>query len=281
VTVGLPPSVTLGGLNLSSVDAFGVAWFTEKVKGWSGASNGTLAPSQKPRSAGASAGLSYAKDKPIIVSGTAVAPSADIATLAVDRFNTAATLDESVMTVVEPSRTRWTTVRRDSEIDPVWLSDNTFEWSVQLVALDSRKFGAQLTGSTGLPSSSGGFSFPMSFPFSINAVQTSGMVSLTNPGNAIGPVLMRINGPGAAPIITHMGTGIALVFSASAVLGVGEFWTIDMENHRVLAQGQSGRSGYITSRGWSGMDPGVNIWSLSAPTFSAMTLDVSATPAWQ
>jgi hypothetical protein len=274
---------TLGAMSLDGIDAAGVKWTIapQMFSGWDDGTASTISVLPKPRQDGGSAGAASLKPGHFTLGGTVRAPSVVALLNARDRLKAACTLDDTVLTVTEGGVSRWATVRREDEVLFKRESPTVAIWSVQLVALDSRKYGAQLLGSTGLPSSSGGFSFPMTFPFSINATQNSGLVSLTNPGNAIGPVLMRVNGPGAAPIITHMGTGIALVFSASAVLGVGEFWTIDMENHRVLAQGQSGRSGYITSRGWSGFDPGVNIWSLSAPTFSAMTLDVMATPAWQ
>lgn len=271
----------LNGLTLNGVDSYGVQWVTSNIQGWGGAGD-TLAPVQKPRQAGAWGGLSYEKARPIVVTGTAIAPDATTASLALDRLIAATTLDTSPFAVVEPSRTLTANVRRDGEVIPTWRGDAAFDWSIQLIALDPRKFGQTLTaGPTGLPSSSGGLTAPFTAPFTVPATQNSGLLTLTNSGNATGPVTLRIDGPGSGPIITHVGTGAALVFSASAVLASGEFWTIDMEKRTVLAQGQASRNGYITSRGWSGFDPGVNQWAFSSASTSAMTLTVTATEAFQ
>jgi len=92
---------------------------------------------------------------------------------------------------------------------------------------------------------------------------------------------MRIDGPIVGPIITHVGSGLQLVFSASLTLGVGEFLLVDMEAHSVLAQGQSNRSNWVTSRGWSGMEPGANTWSFAAASGTTGLLTVTGTPADQ
>jgi len=185
------------------------------------------------------------------------------------------------MTVSESGRVRWGTVRRDGDVLITWTDACVFEWSVQFVALDPRKFGVPLTGSTGLPSSSGGLTVPFTVPFAINSTVAYGQVSLTNPGNEVGPVTMRIDGPCTGPVITHAGSGLSLVFAASLTLGVGEFLAIDMEAQSVLAQGQSSRANWITSRGWSGFEPGSNTWAFTAASVTAALLTVTANPADQ
>ena len=157
----------------------------------------------------------------------------------------------------------------------------SFAWSIQVIALDPRKLGAPLTGSTGLPSSSGGFTFPHTFPFAINSTVVSGQVSLFNPGNETGPVTLRIDGPIVGPIITHVGSGLQLVFSASLTLGAGEFLLVDMEAHTAMAQGQSSRANWILSRGWSGLEPGNNTWSFAAASGTTGLLTVTGVPADQ
>lgn len=272
----------LNGLTLNGVDSYGVQWVTSNIQGWGGAGD-TLAPVQKPRQAGAWGGLSYEKARPIVVTGTAIAPDATTASLALDRLIAATTLDTSPFAVVEPSRTLTANVRRDGEVIPTWRGDAAFDWSIQLIALDPRKFGQTLTaGPTGLPSTSGGLTIPFTIPFTINATTVTGQISLTNPGNASGPVKLQINGPITGPTITHVSTGQALTFSSSLSLGAGEFVTVDMERREVLAQGQpaASRNAWVTSRGWSGFDPGMNTWAFSAPSYNTGTLQVTATPAW-
>jgi hypothetical protein len=273
-----PSYVTVGAINLVSREVSGVEWLMSGLTGW-GTPGGTLAPKQRTRAAGAWGGLSYAKPRTLVVAGTCSAPTASLASDALDRLIDACSLDETVMTVSESGRVRSCTVRRDGDILPTWIGPTVFEWSVQFVALDPRKFGTPLTGSTGLPSSSGGLAIPFTIPFTINSTVTYGQVSLTNPGNETGPVKMRIDGPCVGPIITHVGSGLRLVFASSLILGAGEFLLIDMEAQTVLAQGQASRANWVTSRQWSGFEPGANTWSFAAASYSAAQLTVTATPA--
>jgi len=119
-------------------------------------------------------------------------------------------------------------------------------------------------------------------PFTIDAVTVTGQVSLSNAGNESGPVRLRIDGPCTGPVITHGSTGAQLVFSTSLVLRAGEWLEVDMENRTVLANGQAGRAGWITSRGWSAFDPGDNSWAFTAAVYHpASRLTVTATPSWK
>lgn len=281
------PSVVLGVLDLQTVEAGGVQWVTSSVTGWDDGAGSTLAAQQKPRSHGAWAGAAYNTARHIAAKGWVEAPSEDALTDALDRLKSACTLEDTVFTVVKGSASRWATVRRSDQV----LTDSQAldaEWSIQVVAVDPRKFGAELTASTALPSSTAGLTLPYTLPYTIDAVTVSGQVSLTNPGNATGPVHLRIDGPVTGPVVTHVGSGLALVFASSLVLGVGDFVTVNMDGsaqagmapHEVLAQGQSSRNGWITSRGWSGLESGPNTWSFSAVSGSGL-LTVTAVEAWE
>ena len=272
--------VVLGDLDLSATEANGVQWILSDLKGW-GASGGTLSPQQKPRSAGAWAGNSYAKARPLVLTGACIAPSAALASDALDRLIDAASLDSTHMDVIEGGRSRWAMVQRDGDVLPGWLGDVAFEYSVQLVALDPRKHGDPLTASTSLPSTSGGLTVPFTVPFSINATTVSGQVSLTNPGNTTGSIVLRIDGPCVGPVITHVASGLRLVFAASLVLGAGEWIDVDLEAHSVLANGQSSRANWITSRQWFGFERGPNTLAFTASSYTAgALLTVTAVPAW-
>ena len=273
-----PSYVTVDALNLTSREDSGVEWIMEVFTGW-GAPGGTLAPKPKTRQMGAWGGLSYAKQRTLVAAGVCIAPTAALASDALDRLIDACSLDDTVMTVSESGRVRWGTVRRDGDVLITWTDACVFEWSIQFVALDPRKFGTPITASTHLPSSSGGLTIPYTIPYTIPAVQVSGQVSIYNPGNETGPVTGRIDGPCVGPVITHVGSGLRLVFAASATLGVGEFWDVDMEGQSVLAQGQATRAQFITSRQWSGLEPGNNTYAFTAASYSAgALLTVTGTP---
>lgn len=275
------PYIVLGPITTNATDGNGVQWVQGEVKGM-GSPQGTLAPVQKPRQAGAWAGLSYAKGRSFVVNGTTIAPTPALAQQALDTLNAAASLDATLLTYVTEAGPRWTLTRRDGEVIPTWINSVAFSWSVQFFSADSRMFGVSLSGSTFLPASSGGLTIPFTVPFTINSTVVSGQVSLTNPGNETGPVVLRIDGPTTGPQITHAGSAQALIFASSLVLNSGEWLTVDMEKHTAMANDQASRAGYITSRGWSGFDPGVNVWSFTAVGFNAGSkLTVTATPAWR
>ena len=277
----LPSYVTVGGINLSSQEDSGVMWVLETFKGW-GRPQGTLAPVQKPRAAGAWAGISYAHARSMTITGTVTGPDAATTSDALDRLIAALGHGDQMFTVSESGRIRWAYIRRDGELDATWLSATAFTYAVQIVALDPRKYGTQLSVATSPASSSGGLTVAYSVPYSIASSGSNGQVTLTNPGNEVGPVSFYIGGQCVGPIVTQVGTGLALGFSPLLTVPSGQTITVDNEARQVLANGQAARNGYISSRGWQGFQPGVNTWAFSATSFGTdATLTVVATPAWK
>ncbi|TFD80716.1 hypothetical protein E3T54_02955 [Cryobacterium sp. Sr8] len=273
--------VSLGAITFGDVDEFGVDWALESFDGW-GATGSTLSVTQKPRGNGGWAGGAYAQPRTLAIAGKFYAPNAGAARAALDRLNAACSLSETTLTVFEPGLARTVAVRRSDDVIHDWITPTYCSWSVQVIAPDPRKLSATLTASTGLPSTSGGLTVPFTVPFSITAATVSGQVNLTNTGNTSGPVLLRIDGPCVGPMVTHVGSGLSMVFASSLVLNAGEWLDIDMEARQVLANGQSSRSGYVTSRGWSSFTSGPNTWAFTAASFSAgALLTVIATPADQ
>jgi hypothetical protein len=271
-----------GSIVFGAVDEFGVDWGLESLDGWAGGMGSTADTVQKPRQSGAWRGDGFALPRSVAMEGGVYAPSADLLSSAFDRLNAVLPIgSDAVLRVTEAGRTRWTRVRRGGSVVTDWTMPTMGRWSLRMDSTDWRKFGADVSGSTALPSTTGGLTVPFTVPFTINAVTVTGQVSLTNPGNEPGPVVLRIDGPCQGPVITHVSSGAQLVFSSSLVLGAGEFLLIDMERRSVLANGQASRSGYITSRGWSQFDPGVNTYSFTAAVYDAASkLTVTGTPAW-
>jgi phage-related protein len=149
-----------------------------------------------------------------------------------------------------------------------------------MVALDPRKVSTALTGSTGLPVATGGWSIPWTIPWSIPSTVVAGHVSLTNVGNIAGRMLLRIDGPVVAPVVTHVSSGATLTFASSMTLAEGEWVDVDMEAKTVLANGTASRNGWVTSRGWFNFDPGVNLIAFSAATATDALLTVTAYPSY-
>lgn len=271
--------ITIGSLVLNTVDANGTRWRVSGFIGW-GATDPTLEPAQRVRASGAWAGDSFSEGRTMSFSLLVTSVSAAQHSIDIDTLNHNVTKSDTLVQVSESGRVRFCYARRSSAITPVKINAWTSRFTFSMFAKDWRKFSTPLVADTHLPMTSGGLQIPYTVPYSIDSTSVSGQVNLTNPGNEVGPVMMRVDGPATGPVITHVGSANALVFSSSLVLGVDEWLDIDMEKHTVLANGQASRAGYITSRGWSGFDPGANTWSLTAALYNSATLlTVTATPA--
>jgi len=274
-------AVTLGGLNLHDVEHDGVRWNVESLPGWED-SGSTIQTNQRPRSHGAWAGDAYLPARRVAIQGVLLGASRAAVKVALHRLRAAASLGMTDLVVDDDAEVLRAGVRREDVVLSSWLGESSVRYSVQLVAPDPRKFGADLRGSTLLPVTTGGLMVPFTVPFTIDATTVTGQVSLTNDGNIAGPVRLRIDGPVTGPVVTHVNSGRSLVFSSSIVLGVGEWIDVDMERREVLANGQASRNGWVTSRGWSTFEPGANTWSFTAAAYHPeSTLTVTATPAWQ
>jgi hypothetical protein len=268
---------------LNSQDANGVKWIVRGFDGW-GSVSPTIQVVQKPRQQGGWAGLSYGTPRYVMVQVMVVAPSPSALTAALDSIYAAVDFGNCTLTVAEAGFTRSLTVRRNSQVEHSRVTNTIANVQFQVVAVDPRKLGSTLTQQTALPSTTGGLTVPFTVPFTITSTVVSGQINLTNPGNEAGPVVLRIDGPCTGPIITHTSstTTQALVFSSNLSLGSGEFLLVDMDKRTALANGQTTRAGYITSRGWSAFDPGANSWAFTASTYnSGSLLTVTATPAWK
>lgn len=261
--------VGLGDLELGVVEADGVQWDLEDVQGW-GSPASTLQVTQKPRGHGGWAGPAYLAPRAVSLSGKVTAPSAEQLSDALDRLSDACSLTDTTLTVSEGGRARSCIVRRQGEVLISWTSDTRATWSVQVTAPDPRKYGPMVSQTAGLPSSTGGVTWPVTWPVTWTGVTNSGVLSIPNVGKIDAPVMIRIDGPCVAPSATHIGAdGVPEVWATSQTLGVGEFLVIDMANRRVLANGQSSRAGYVTSRSWFSATPGVNEYGFNAQVFNS------------
>lgn len=276
---------TLGGLLLGSTTAIdGVRWSLTPgrgITGW-GSPASTASPTQKPRGPGVWVGEAFLAARYPGLSGTMSAATPEAAVAARDALISAASIAGTDMVVHETGRDQRCVVRRQGEVTWDWVTETFVIWSVSLIAPDPRRFGSEVTASTALPSTTGGLTVPLTVPFTIPAVTVTGQIALTNPGTINGPVTLRITGPVTGPIVTHVASGRSLVFSSSITLGAGEWLDVDAEAMSVLANGQSSRNGWVTSRGWPLFEPGQNVYAFTAVSYSSgALLTVTGTPAWE
>lgn len=274
---------TLGPLEFTDTDT--VRFRRLKLTGWDEPAGSNLALQQNPRGPGAwRANTPQRTARVLVLSGMLQTSTIDDMQAVVDQLNDAYGLDDVKLTVGFGSTSRWAMVSMQDQ--PAYTPYPTAlvrDFSIQLVAEDPRKFEDAMQASTFLPSSSGGLTAPFTAPFTVDAVQVSGRCSLVNPGNEVGPVVARIDGPCTGiTSITHLTTDSTLTFAEDLDLSAGEFLVIDMEARTVLAQGVAPRSGWVTQRGFSGFDPGVNEWAFASEGLDVgAKLSITATPAYK
>ena len=277
-----PLWIAIGDLVLGTVDPAGVRFTVDKFDGW-GSTGSTASFTQRARGHGATSSEGFYRPRTMTIEGLMMAPVAGMLSAAVDELSLAVSLAQFDMLVSEQGRVRSVAAQRQDDVQVTYLSDIVARYSIQVVAKDPRKFGDLVSASTRLPFSEGGLIRPSTWPRTWTGVSGTGQVTVNNPGNTQAPVWLRIDGPLPAGgwTVTHQGKKQALTFSTAIALGAGEFVTVDMDRREVLAQGQAPRSGYVTSRGWFSLDPGVNVIAFSAQNYSSTaSLTVTTKPSW-
>ncbi|MGO4143719.1 hypothetical protein AB4Y77_01425 [Paenarthrobacter sp. YAF11_1] len=277
--------IALGDLLMNWVDDDGTVWAVEENPGWLGSPASTAELTQRARGDGATSTEGFLQAKTLPMQGRIRAQTAELLSAAIDRLNHAVSVEPFNLIVAEAGRVRHMTVQRQDEIltSTVKGSATVATFSIQLSAKDPRKFGDVESHSTLLPKSSGGMTYPKTYPVTYTGVSNDGKLQIENQGNTNAPVWLRIDGPIPAGgwTVTHVGKRLQLSFATSIALSAGEFVTVDMDRREILAQGQSARAGYVTSRGWFSLDPGHNEIAFSAANYSATAqLTVTTKPAW-
>lgn len=199
-----------------------------------------------------------------------------------EAFKSAFRLGEQTLTLRLGSIERYTTVLQASSAPLVeWAGVNMLRFSVSLTALSPYFFDVNsLSGSTLLPYTSGGMTFPYTFDggWVFSEKVLSGSVVLVNSGTAASPVRLRIDGPIVNPQVTHS-SGKILAFNAT--LGQGEFIEIDGETHEILFNGSDPARGRCTRREFASANVGENVWRFGADEINEQAkLTVSFNPAY-
>ncbi|HVE26960.1 MAG TPA: hypothetical protein VNC22_16235 [Sporichthya sp.] len=246
---GLP--VTLGTLRLGSVDDAGVAWFLQKKDGWD---SPEVRADLQERQADHGSWFSpvYLGSRPITLAGTIEAPSRAALQDAWDRMLVAASLTDTTLTVWE-STPKQVTVRRSGKQLMEYVTDRTATWSVMVTAEDPRRYSTDLqSGTTGLPSTSGGLVFPVTPPITFSATTVSGSIGAVNSGTFETRPILTITGPVVAPVVSALypdGTVRQLVYSQD--LQAGDVLVIDTDAHSVTLNGNASRRRFMSvPSGW-------------------------------
>ncbi|WEV72155.1 hypothetical protein [Bifidobacterium sp. ESL0790] len=262
--------VTIGGYRLWGRDGNGCEWLANNVTNlWNGAGT-THEHSVKVRSDGWFANRSSRLGRTFSIEGSVVAPTYQAFLASRDLLLAAIPLSQGEMVHDLFGVPRLFLVRQDSgEILFTSKGELAWDFSIPLVSLTPYSFdaGSGVSGSTGLPSTTGGLTYPYTFGgsgthYGFLEHTVSGQVSLTNTGSAPTPVHMRVDGPVSGPMITHQPSGRILALDVA--LGVGHYAEFNSLDRQVLIDGTDPARGKVIRRGWSEALPGENEWQFSA-----------------
>jgi hypothetical protein len=274
---------TLGTLRLGAVDAVGVNWFLQTVEGWDSAE---VRAEVQDREAdhGSWAAPVYLGSRPVTLTGTVEAPDRASLDIALEQLYAAAALTDTTLTVWESSP-KQATVRRSGKVLAQHVTDRTATWSVLVTAADPRRYSTTLqSGTTGLPSTSGGLTFPITFPVTFSATTVSGQINAVNAGTMDTRPVLTVTGPVVAPTISALypdGSVRQLIYSQD--LATGDVLVIDTDAHTVVLNGVTSRRRFMTvSGGWPTIPAGssVNYQFQSASYNATATLGATWRSAW-
>ncbi|MER7507087.1 hypothetical protein ABTX82_01860 [Streptomyces lavendulae] len=272
MTVQLGTPIALGTLQLNAVDDDGVTWLHSDLKGWSSA------PARvefQPRQAdhGAWPSPVYLDGRPVTITGKIAAPTTAARDAAIERLIAAVSLTDTTLTVSE-TIPKQLTLRRSGDLLIEMINPYSVTYSALMTAADPRRYSTTLqTQSTGLPSTTGGLTVPVTLPINLTSSVTGGAFTLINDGSIGTRPVFTIQGPAINPIIacTHP-DGSTDQLSYAATLVLGDSLVIDTDAHSVILNGTASRRRYL-SGSWPEIGPVSSLavqWS--APVYDAAAL---------
>lgn len=272
-------TATLGPLPLGSVDDQGVAWRLQEMDGWDSAD--VRAESQlREADHGAWPSPVYLGERPITLGGSIEAP--DLATLdgAIDRLR-ALPLMGTVLTVME-TVPKQATVRRSGRILIKYTTDTVATYSVLVTAADPRLYATTDTVTTlRLPTVTGGLTFPIALPMTVDATVVAGDTTVVNAGSIDARPLLRIAGPVSQPLVSVTGpdgTSTSLLYAGD--IDAGDWLDLDCDAHTAYYNSVASRRS-LTSGTWPALQPGASNLAFRAGAYSAAaTLTVTYRSAW-
>jgi hypothetical protein len=130
---------------------------------------------------------------------------------------------------------------------------------------------------TGLPSSTGGLTLPVTAPCTVDALTTSGRRTITNAGTRTTGLLLRVDGPVPEPRISLITDTGATTLRLFLTLEAGQWLDIDTAARTVYLNGTVSRRGQA-SGGWPTLPSGSSEVSFAAGMHDP---DALLTVAWR
>ena len=149
------------------------------------------------------------------------------------------------------------------------------------VALDPAIYsGTEHSVTLGLPSTSGGLTFPLSFPLTFPATVTSGRATITNAGTKTTGLRLRIDGPVEEPRVSLLTTAGTAIVRHWLTLTSGQWLDVDTGARTVYLNGTASRRGLTTADGigWPVLPPGSWEIAFDSPVYNP---DARLTAYWR
>jgi hypothetical protein len=261
--VAYTPGSTLGGLRvdlgtipLGGVDSAGVAWALTKLEGWD-SPDIWITHSRRMADHGAWASPAYMQPRVLAPQGTIVAPSRAVLDGALDQFQAAVSLGDTLFVVYETTP-KQCIVRRSGKLLVERQTDRVATYSALLTAADPRRYSTTLQSqSAGLPQVTGGTALPWTLPLTIASGSQSGTLTLTNAGTTATRPVLTITGPVTPPtaIVVQLSDGSVRQLTYSDALNSGDQLVIDCNAHTVMLNGTASRRRYLSGQ-WPEIPPG-------------------------
>lgn len=247
-------AVQLGDIVFGQVDAGGVAWRVGAEDGLLGWDSPEVRSEMTVRQGdhGAWADPVYLGERPVTLAGLIDAPDKARLDDAMERLRAAVSLTDTPLVVYESVPKR-ALVRRSGKLLMTYITDTQATFSVLVTAADPRRYEVdEQSGTSGLPSTSGGLVFPVTFPVAFSAVTVSGEIRADNAGTFETRPVLVIDGPVAAPsVIAQYPDGSVRQLAYSQTLATGDQLVIDTDAHTVVLNGDASRRRFLTApSGW-------------------------------
>lgn len=262
-------SYTLGSLSVphDHVDSMGVQWGVDYIDGLDGLGD-TGSVEQFPADIGGWMTPAFHTPRELEIIGWLVSPHWAFTSTAVNQLKAAlpiSTLTDLVVSVPGEAD-RLYRVRQSGK--PLFKREGRFcNYSLSVVAPDPRGYSVdEVVTSTGLPTSTGGLTTPFTLPTPIDAVVTSGVLTVINEGDMPTSPVLRVNGP-CPPFTLRHNSGRTLSYPRP--VDAGRYIELDTSNRTALEDGTAAR--YVAGS-WFDYAPGTNTVTFAASSFDAGAL---------
>jgi len=261
----------LGSFTWNAIDNDGVSWFLTRDDDWWRSTTRRLTYLDRPFANGSGRTRSWAGPRSMTFEGYLCAPTRALRDVRADQF-AALCGDGGTVPLIGPGidGQYQLDVEYSDPPDIVNVNSREFTFQLQLVAPDPLKRSViqYTTGQMELPSTSGGMTFPTTYPVTFTATVTSGSALVTNGGVTDVGMLLRVDGPAANPHITlARGTDVRNI-RIGFVIETGQWLTIDTAARTVMLNDSVSRRGLTSFEGDFTLAPGTSEISWDADVFN-------------